>query len=96
MYGLAAILTMSLSNRMEKADEEFMESLNYEERLMNVGSMEELREVSKSIFSAVIDYIESKEKDGIPAWMDDVQAYIQEHYTEQGLTVSRIATLYQK
>ena len=94
MYGLAAILTMSLSNRMEKADEEFMESLNYEERLMNVGSVEELREVSKSIFSAVIDYIESKEKDGTPAWMDDVQAYIQEHYTEQGLSVSRIADEY--
>ncbi|WP_026660592.1 helix-turn-helix domain-containing protein [Butyrivibrio sp. AC2005] len=94
MYGLAAILTMSISYRMEKADKEFMESLEYEERLMTVTSMEELREISKELFSSIIDYMEEKEKDGIPAWMDDVQVYIQEHYTEQGFSVSGIADEY--
>ena len=94
MYALAAILTMSISYRMEKADKEFMESLNYEERLMAVTSMEELKETSKEIFSSIIEYVEEKEKDGIPAWMDDVQVYIQEHYTEQGFSVSGIADEY--
>lgn len=94
MYGLAAILTMSISNRMEKADKEFMESLNYEERLMNVTSMEELKEVCKSVFTSIIDYMENQEKEGIPAWMDDVQVYIKEHYTEQGFSVSGIADEY--
>ena len=94
MYGLAATLTMSISYRMGKADAEFLESLNYEERLMNVNSMEELREISKSIFSAIIDHIESQEKESMPAWMDDVQVYIKEHYTDQGLSVSGIADEY--
>lgn len=94
MYGLASILTMSISYRMEKADQEFMDSLNYEERLMTVDSMEELREISKDIFSSIIDYMEDKEKDGIPAWMDDVQVYIKDHYTEQGFSVSGIADEY--
>ena len=94
MYGLAAILTMSISYRMEKADKEFLEGLNYEERLMAVGSMEELKATSKEIFSSIIEYVEKKEKDGIPAWMDDVQVYIQEHYTEQGFSVSGIADEY--
>ena len=94
MYGLVSILTMSISYRMEKADQEFMDSLNYEERLMNVGSMEELREASKEIFTSIIDYMEDKEKDAGPAWMDDVQVYIQEHYTDAGFSVSRIADEY--
>ncbi len=94
MYGLVSILTMSISYRMEKADQEFMDSLNYEERLMNVGSMEELREASKEIFTSIIDYMEDKEKDAGPAWMDDVQVYIQEHYTDAGFSVSGIADEY--
>jgi AraC-like DNA-binding protein len=94
MYGLASILTMTISHRMENEDKEFLEKLNYEERLMDVSNMEELRESCKDIFSAIIDYMESKEKDGIPAWMDDVQVYIHEHYTEQGFSVSGIADEY--
>ncbi len=94
MYGLAASLTMSISSRMGKADADFLESLNYEERLMTVTSMEELREISKSIFSSIIDYMESQEKENMPVWMDDVQVYIQEHYTDQGLSVSGIADEY--
>lgn len=94
MYGLAASLTMSITYRMGKADSEFLESLNYEERLMNISSMEELREVSKEIFSSIIEYMEKQEKEGIPAWMDDVQVYIKEHYTDQGLSVSGIADEY--
>ena len=94
MYGLAASLTMSISHRMGKEDAKFLESLNYEERLMNVDSMEELRDVSKSIFSSIIDHMESQEKESMPAWMDDVQVYIQEHYTDQGLSVSGIADEY--
>ena len=94
MYGLAATLTMSISSKMGKADEEFLESLNYEERLMTVNSMEQLREISKSIFSSIIDYMENQEKEGMPAWMDDVQVYIQEHYTDQNLSVSGIAAEY--
>ena len=94
MYGLASILTMTISHRMENEDKEFLEKLGYEERLMDVSNMEELRESCKDIFSAIIDYMESKEKDGIPAWMDDVQVYIHEHYTEQGFSVSGIADEY--
>ncbi len=94
MYGLAASLTMSISYQMSEADKEFLDSLNYEERLMTVSSVEELREVSKSIFSAIIDYMENQEKEGMPAWMDDVQVYIKEHYTDQGLSVSGIANEY--
>ena len=94
MYGLASILTMTISHRMENEDKEFLEKLGYEERLMDVSNMEELRESCKDIFSAIIDYMESKEKDGIPAWMDDVQDYIHEHYTEQGFSVSGIADEY--
>jgi AraC-like DNA-binding protein len=38
--------------------------------------------------------MESREKESMPAWMDDVQVYIQEHYTDQGLSVSGIADEY--
>lgn len=95
MYGLISTLAMSLSEGINSEDNEFLESLNYEERLFNVRTIEQLTQVSKELFEAIIQYNTNKSGDGMPSWMAGVIKYIQENYTDINMSVAEIADKFQ-
>lgn len=92
MYGVIALLTLSLDIKRDKSDLAFFQHLNYEEKLFQVTSMEQLMEVSKELFESIIAYEERRdEEERQPAWVDDVIGYIERHYMDDSLSVTMIA-----
>lgn len=94
MYGLIGILAATLDTYANQADQDFYESLHYEERLFRIQSMPELLSESRKIFESIIQYKEEKTKEGEPEWFQELLRYMQEHYQDVNLNVSTLAGIF--
>lgn len=94
MYGLIGILVATLDTYANQADQEFYESLRYEERLFRIQSMPELMSESRKIFESIIQYQEEKTRQGEPEWLERVLLYVEEHYQDVNLNVSTLAGIF--
>lgn len=94
MYGLIGILVTTLDTYASREDAEFFEGLHYEERLFRIQSMEELLTESRKIFESIIQYKESRTKEGEPEWMQELLAYMESHYQDPNLNVSMLAGVF--
>lgn len=94
MYGLIGILITTLDTYASREDAEFFEGLHYEERLFRIQSMEELLTESRKIFESIIQYKESRTREGEPDWMQELLAYMESHYQDPNLNVSTLAGVF--
>lgn len=62
-------------------------------KLLSVKSILELRESTDSLFQQIISYQESGVSD-CPKWVQEVQAYIEEHCADPALNVSHLAEVF--
>lgn len=90
MYGIAAMLTMSIEEQTTEENQAFFEELSFEERLGGVDNVEEFMRISKELFDRIIKHDSEKGK-GAPAWLNEVIGFIQENYRDQNLSVSDVA-----
>lgn len=95
MYGLISTLSITLDIQTEKKDQEFFAHLNYEERLYGAKTFSQFRQISQELFASILNYNASKEKNGMPVWMDNVLDYISENYADISLSVSSVADHFQ-
>lgn len=95
MYGLISTLTMTLSVSTNSEDRDFFEKLHYEERLFNVKNVQQLMNISKELFEAIIKYNSNKSKEGMPTWLAGVLKYIQDNFTDMNISVAEIAERFQ-
>ena len=95
MYGLISTISIILDIQTDKRDQEFLMSLNYEERLYGAKNFNDFRLVSRELFASIISYNIGKEADGMPTWMQDVLIYLQQNYSNINLSVSSLADTFQ-
>lgn len=95
MYGLVSTLSLMFDVRSDMSDRQFWERLNYEERLYNVKSVQQLMTVSRELFETIIEYNADRERDGVPGWVSNVEKYINDNYTDVNLSVASLADYFQ-
>ncbi|MGN0276243.1 MAG: helix-turn-helix domain-containing protein [Hominisplanchenecus sp.] len=91
MYGLISILITTLDVNADEDDRKYYQTLNYEERLFRIQSIHEFMDESRAIFEDIIRYRESRAKEKEPEWLNDMLLYVEHHYYDSDLSVSKIA-----
>ncbi len=91
MYGLIEALITSFDMRSNVRDEEFLDSLDYENRLLNINNIHQLRSTCRDIFNSIVDYDTSMSQQTLPERMKLIIDFIQTHYMDANLNVSMIA-----
>ncbi len=91
MYGLIGILISTIDIHANESDQQFYQSLHYEERLFRIQSIHELLSESRAIFEQIIEYKESQSKENEPDWLMAMLDYIEHHFQDLDLNVSKLA-----
>ena len=91
MYGLIGTLITTLDISANEEDRAYYQSLNYEDRLFRIQSIQELLSESRAIFEAIIQYRQNKSVEREPEWMEEMQEYIRGHYQDSNMNVTSLA-----
>lgn len=77
--------------KLEISDVHFLRKNNLLETLYAAENIKELAEALNEIIDSIRLYCEKREKSQITAMMEDCKHYVQEHFTDPGLSVAGIA-----
>ena len=91
LYTMTALIVTALDEQL-RDNRDLAVMLNFEERLYKAENIAAFREELRSIFSELVEYRKGQEKlSGSARRMEAARLYIQQHYTENTLTVSTVA-----
>lgn len=76
-------------------DEPFLRELDAATRIVSCRSYVQIKDELTSIFDAIIEYFNSKNKEKHPDWFDETINYIKKHYNDPEMNVSMIAGYFQ-
>lgn len=91
MYGLIGILVTAIDINATEEDMDAYRQLHYEERLFRIQSIHEFLTESRAIFEDIIKIKEKKAKEREPEWFGRMLDYIEEHYQDAELNVTKLA-----
>lgn len=94
MYGLIGILIATLDVYSEEDEQDSNRILQYEERLFRIQSIHDLMTESREIFEQIIQYREKQARETGTERVTEMQQYIEEHYPDPELNVSRLADVF--
>lgn len=94
MYGLIGILIATMDVYSEEDEQDSDRILQYEERLFRIQSIHDLMTESREIFEQIIQYREKQARETGTERVTEMQQYIEEHYPDPELNVSRLADVF--
>jgi two-component system, response regulator YesN len=91
MFGLVNSMLNAISEIKTGLDVEFFKELDPTNRLLNSKSIFELKKQVNFIFEKITEYHESRAKEEVPSWLEDVKNFVGNNYSDPGLSIMFIS-----
>lgn len=95
LYGIIDGALNAIGLLKSEIEEPFLRELDAATRIVNCRSYVQIKDELTSIFDAIIEYFNSKNKEKHPDWFDETINYIKKHYNDPEMNVSMIAGYFQ-
>jgi two-component system, response regulator YesN len=91
MFGLINAMLNTIWDIQTEVDVKFFEELNPVNKLLNTKSIVELKGQVKYILGQIGQYFKNKNKEQIPAWVTELESFIEKNYFDQHLSIGSIS-----
>jgi YesN/AraC family two-component response regulator len=91
MFGLINAMLNTIWEVQTEVDVKFFEELDPVNKLLNTKSIVELKLQVNDILGQIGQYFESKNKEQIPAWITELEYFIEQNYFDYDLSIGSIS-----
>lgn len=89
--GIVSVLLGLVEDLFGEKENDFYQNMRVSERLLKADSLAKLKEEIHAIFAEITDYYENSSRKDEPAWIEEIEKYLQENYQDPNINISAIA-----